>query len=143
MAKNINAKGRRQKSQFLALPHEILRSPAYRSLSPSAVKLLVDVGLQFNGRNNGNLSICMSEMRKQGWRSTATLNRAKKELLAAGLLEQTRQGGLNMGPNLFALTWQSIDECPRKDGRRRHDVNPTNIPSGKWKHFSASRELEG
>ncbi len=133
MASNVNGKNRRIKGGFLMIPHEVLRSPAYRSLSPSAVKLLVDIAGQYNGKNNGDLTACMALMKPRGWRSTSTLNRAKRELLSGGLIEQTRQGGMNLGPNLYAITWKPIDECTDKKGRPRHDATPTTKPSGLWK----------
>ena len=134
MRKNYNGKGRRIKGRFLALPYDVLRSTAYKSLSPYAVKLLVDIGAQFNGSNNGDLNACFSEMKEVGWRSSATLQRAKSELLSAGLIEQTRQGGMNAGPNLYALTWRRIDECTDKYGNPKHDAPPTTTGSGLWKH---------
>lgn len=132
MANNVNGKGRRIKGGFLAIPHDVLRSEAYCSLSPSAVKLLVDIAGQFTGNNNGDLTACMSLMSDRGWRSTATLHRAKRELLQAGLIEQTRQGGMNMGPTLYAVTWKPIDPCETKRGRR-HDATPTKTPSNLWR----------
>ena len=132
MANNVSSKNRRIKGGFLAIPHDVLRSEAYRALSPSAVKLLVDIASQFTGRNNGNLTASMSLMSDRGWRSTATLHRAKRELLRAGLIEQTRQGGMNMGPTLYAVTWNPIDACETKRGRR-HDATPTKTPSNLWR----------
>lgn len=130
---NVTPKGRRIKGGFLMIPHDVLRSHAYKSLSASAVKLLVDIAGQFNGTNNGDLSACMSKLKPMGWVSTSTMHRAKQELLRAGLIEQTRQGGMNAGPNLFAVTWKPVDECTDAKGRRRHDATPTKTPSGLWK----------
>lgn len=135
MNKNINAKGRRLKGSFLAIPHAVLKSDAYLSLRPSAVKLLVDVAGQFNGKNNGDLAACMSIMKSKGWNSSATLTKARNELLNSGLIEITRQGGMNAGPSLYAVTWRPIDECLRKDGTPRHDAKPTEKPSGLWKLY--------
>ena len=133
MGNNVNGKSRRIKGGFLMIPHEVLRSTAYCSLSPSAVKMLVDIGGQYNGKNNGNLTACMTIMRPKGWNSTATLHRAKRELLSAGMIEQTRQGGMNLGPSLYAVTWKSIDACTDGEGRALHDATPTSRPSSFWK----------
>lgn len=138
MPKNMNNKGRAIKGRFLALPLDVLRSPAWRSLSFSASKLLVDVAAQYNGRNNGDLVACMSILGRCGWSSNRTLHKAKSELLRAGLIEQTRQGGMSMGPSLFAITWQAIDDCEDRKGNRRHDVKPTRVASGLWKAKKAA-----
>lgn len=136
MARTVNAKGRRKRATFTALPHAVQDSAAFRSLSAAAVKLLIDILRGYNGRNNGNLACTYSQLRQRGWRSTATLSRAKDELLASGLIEQTRQGGLAQGrriPSLFGVTWLAIDEVLDKRGRNALDVQPTRVPSGRWK----------
>lgn len=133
MAKNSNNKARRIKGRFLALPHNIINSATYRGLSTAAVKLLVDIGEQYNQRNNGDLCAAYSVMQGKGWKSKHTLQKARDELLVAGLIEQTRQGGMNMGPNLYAITWQPVDECRDKSGRRKLDQSPTSHPSNLWK----------
>ena len=50
-------------------------------------------------------------------------------VLAKGLIEQTRQGGLHAA-GLYAITWQAIDECHGK-----LDVAATRVPSNKWRHY--------
>jgi hypothetical protein len=102
-------------------------SQNYRGLSGSAVKLLCDIGRQYRGRNNGDLSAAWSILRARGWRSRDTLQRAISELLAAGMIEKTRQGGLH-ACSLFALTWHAIDDCSGK-----LHVPATRVASGLWK----------
>ena len=46
---------RRAKGQYFGLPHDVMASSNYVKLSAHAVKLLNDLGLQFNGKNNGCL----------------------------------------------------------------------------------------
>lgn len=89
--------------------------------------LLNDIGLQFRGANNGDLSAAWKIMQPRGWRSRDTLCRALAELLHFGLIEKTRQGSLNHC-NLFALTWVAIDEC-----RNKLDASSTAVGSGLWK----------
>lgn len=81
MAKNINAKGRRKKGKFFAFPHVILTHSDFISLSNRAIRLLIDLGMQFNGFNNGDLCAAMTLMKKRGWRSNDQLTKAKNELL--------------------------------------------------------------
>lgn len=68
-------------------------------------------------------------MHPLGWRSRDTLERALHQLIDAGLIELTRQGGLNRC-SLYALTWHAIDECGGK-----LDVPATRVASGLWKEI--------
>jgi len=82
----------RERGRFLALPYAVLTSTAYLSLSPHGIKLLIDLGAQYNGSNNGDLSAAWKLMRPRGWRSEETLAKAKKELLRTQLIVETRKG---------------------------------------------------
>lgn len=125
MAKDRRAKltGKRGQSGFLSIPHPVLVSNAYMALDGWSVKLLVDIAGQFKGSNNGDLTAAWSYMQARGWRSKGTLHKSLNALLAAGLIEQTRQGGKNRC-SLYAVTWRNIDECKGK-----LDVKPTRAPS--------------
>lgn len=131
MAKDRRAriKGRRNTATFLHIPHDVLNSPAYTTLKPSAVKLLIDIAGQFNGYNNGDLCAALSVLRSKGWTSSGGLNKQLKALLESGLIQQTRQGGRNRC-SLYAVTWRAIDECKGK-----LDVKPTNTPSLLYKEM--------
>jgi hypothetical protein len=92
----------------------VLNHSDFISLSYTAKALLLDVGAQYNGFNNGDLCAAHSILKERGWKSNDTRTKALNELIAAGLLVQTKVGGLNAGPHLYALTWQPIDECGGK-----------------------------
>ena len=101
-------------------PDCVLNHPDYIALSYKAKALLTDVGAQYNGRNNGDLQCSRSVMATRGWTSNATRESALRELIETGFLVQTKQGGRGIGPNLYAITWQPIQECNGK-----HDLKPT------------------
>lgn len=127
------AKGRRNEHTFAGLPHAVLKTQKYASLSGWAVKLLVDITNQFDGSNNGDLQASWTCMRKVGWRSKGTLYGAAGELLDVGFILKTRQGGRNQC-SLYAITWKPIDHCP--DKRTKHhklDVDPTRTAPGTWR----------
>lgn len=105
------AKGRSNRAPFLSLNHPMLDSEAFCSLSPRAVKMLVDVGRQYNGSNNGDLSATRSQMLPRGWTSNDQRQKAIRELLDKGFLIVTRYGYRPRVPTLYAITWQSIDHC--------------------------------
>jgi len=121
------AKGRAETGIHFGLPHAVMDSPNYRALHAHAVKLLNDLGRQFRGYNNGDMSAAWRLMQPRGWKSRDTLARALAELLHFGMIEKTRQGGLNRC-SLYALTWHKIDECKGK-----LDVAPSRVASGLWK----------
>lgn len=121
------AKGRREGGSFFAIPHAVLNSENYLKLSGYAVKLLNDIGVQFNGANNGDFCIAWKLMEKRGWKSKGTLHGAKQELLHYGMIILTKQGGRHT-PSLYAFSWLAIDECKGK-----LEVSSTRTPPGNWK----------
>lgn len=118
-------------SSFGALPRIVWMHPDYCHLSGSAVKLLMDLVCQYNGRNNGNLTVAYSVLKRRGWKSKQTISSATHELLDANLIVQTREGYFtNPGGRcaLYAITWKAIDECPGKNLTLR----PTSTPFRKF-----------
>ena len=111
----------------MAIPHRVMRTKKYVRLSSHATRLLNEFALQFNGKNNGDLSATWKMMENRGFNSPSTLNKALKQLKESGFIEVTRYGGNNIC-NLYALTWLAIDDCKGK-----LDVNETRTPSGWWK----------
>ena len=105
---------------FLHLFRSLLDCDDFIALKGNTIKLLIDLASQYNGYNNGDLCATLSVMKKRGWNSNQQLSKALKELQERNLIIQTKQGGLNMGPNLYALTWQPVDECKGK-----LDMEPT------------------
>jgi hypothetical protein len=113
---------------FLSLHRPLLDCSDFISLKGNSIKLLVDIAQQYNGYNNGDLCASLSVMRSRGWNSNQQLSKALKELIDKNIIMLTRQGGLNMGPNLYGITWQPIDECNGK-----LDVKPTTLPPRSFK----------
>ena len=123
----LTSKGR--SARYFALPWSIIKDPRYKNLSAMANTLLIDLGAQYDGFNNGHLVATKKFMfDKRGWKSEESLNKAKQELIAEGLIMVTRCGGKNR-PTLYAFTFNSIDEKPKT----RLHVKPTRIAPGAWK----------
>lgn len=112
----------------MRMPHALLDTPFYISLSTKAKTLLIDMARQYNGFNNGDLQCTFSCMKKKGWKSDDTLTKAHRQLLEKGFLVLTRQGGRNLC-SLFAITWKPINECGGK-----HHAKPSNVSLGYWKY---------
>ncbi len=126
-------KGRSGKSVYFGLPHTLINTRKYRSLSSHAIKLLVDLGSQYRGFNNGDLCAAWALMKDMGWKSRSSLYKAKKELIDVGFIIVTRQGGRNMA-TLFAITWKEINECKGK-----LDIKPTKNAPGGWLDLAAKK----
>ena len=119
------SKSRSNKRRFAGIPHSVMKHPDYVALPPNAKVLLLELAMQYNGRNNGDLTVAWTVMRERGFKSKATLSNAKEKLLESGLIVMTRAGDfMSHKCALYALTWQGIDECPRKG----LDVKPTQTP---------------
>jgi hypothetical protein len=82
---------------------------------------------QYMGYNNGDLTIAWKIAKPRGIKSNAMLRRGTMELIEAGFVIQSRQGGRNRC-SLFALAWFSIDECEGK-----LDVSSTKVAPIDWK----------
>lgn len=130
----LRAKGRRESSSFIPIPHDILESEEYAQLSKNAAVLVfLDLYGQFRGSNNGDFTAAWTVMRKRGWKSKDTLYGAINEALAAGWIIKTRQGGKNKC-SLYAVTWKPIDECGGK-----LDMCATKVASADWKRISKNK----
>jgi hypothetical protein len=125
------AKGRGDKPRFAGIPHHVMRHADYIGLSGSGLRLLLEMVLQYNGKNNGNLHAAWSLLKGRGFNSQTTLNKALAELLEKRFLVKTREGWFsNPGKRcaLYAITWSAIDECPGKN----LDVQSTHAPPRKF-----------
>ena len=127
MARSMRkAKGRAEGHPFVMYQRRVLTDPKFQRLSPRAHKALNYLAGQIRGNNNGDLSIAWKIAREKGWTSNGSLRGGAKELLEAGFIVQTRQGGRNVA-NLYALAWFPIDACGGK-----LDVSPTHVAPNTW-----------
>jgi hypothetical protein len=114
------------------MPHSVLRSPEFASLSPRATKLLIDLLAQYKGENNGDLAPAMALMRERGWRSAALLARAVRELEDKSFTVCTRRGGRHKA-SLYAVSFFAIDWCAGKLEIRA----PSRQFMGAWRRSTA------
>jgi len=110
------------------LPLTLLRHENWTRLTPFGSRLILDLGAQYTGFNNGYLCASWSLMKDRGWRSSETLYKAMLECEHYGLIVRTQHGGLNK-PNLHGFTWRRIDE---KAGHVL-EMRPTEKPCNAWK----------
>jgi DNA-binding transcriptional ArsR family regulator len=113
----MKTKGRREGGRFVMLPEAVILSAEYQSLPGGAVRLLIALAAQYNGRNNGDLAAALSVVRRYGLASADTVSANLKRLEAAGLIVRTRDGQFCGGAStcaLYALAWKPVDPCPGK-----------------------------
>jgi len=120
---------KRGSGQFTSIRTDVLRSEAWANTSSWGTRLIMDLAAQYRGNNNGDLCMAWSVMKKRGWKSKDTLNRAKKELLSKKWIEVTRQGARKVA-SLYALTFWAIDQC---SGKLDPHICPRNKPKDTWK----------
>ena len=121
--------------RFLSLPWFLLeKSPDFgdkaplHAMSESARQTLYFLLWQYNGRNNGDLSIAPAVCAKYGI-ARSVARRGLMALAHCGLVIETRHGGLNHC-SLYAITWLGIDaEVSSKfdDG-----IEPSPVPLRAW-----------
>ena len=118
----------------LIMPHVVLNSAAYLSLSSRAIKLLYDLAMQYNTYNNGALLASWRYMsEKRGWTSADQLAKAKAELIEKSLLVQTVQGLLPNKASWYGLTWLSLDNI------KGLEVTANNWPRGSYARWQKTR----
>ena len=109
--------GNRDGGLFVALPHAVINSAAYRGLSHAARALLIDVAVQLSprGENNGRLLCSRAYLAHLGWKSADTIHRAKSDLIKAELLFETVKGQRPNRASWYAVTWMSLPRLPGFD----------------------------
>lgn len=119
----------------LVIPHYVLNSDAYKTLSGNAVRLLFDIAMQYNTRNNGALLASFRYMsEKRGWTSADSLNRAIKTLEERQLIVKTVQGCMPNKASWFALGWAALDDL------KRLDIAPQAFPRGEYARWKPTTE---
>lgn len=110
----------------MAVPFQVIDSPAWRALRPTAHSLFLFICCQYNGRNNGALKSTYTDAKKAGlFRSPSTFYKALTALWEKGLIALTREGewGSERTYHLWALTIRPIDPNPKLGLVRREATN--------------------
>lgn len=101
---------------FSAIPHDVLDSPAFLSLSFSAKALLLELARQYLGNNNGKLICTEAKLQSRGWKKgSGVITRAKRELLQTGLIFETCKGARPNKASWYALTWYDLEKLAGYD----------------------------
>lgn len=97
---------------FFRLPKALFECTGYLKLNKTQRALLIDLCSQFNGKNNGNLTLAPSIMEALGW-DEKTVKRNKQALLDSKLIRISGHKQLNNKRYmyLYAIAWLEIDDC--------------------------------
>lgn len=135
----VNATGRSNTSRFVRLDYRLLNSNAYRSLTPNARSLLVDLVMLYNGENNGSLYLSVRHAaHRMGVADLTAASRAFDDLVELGFIEVTQQSHFHVkasetsrarcwritweaGPGRKAPSWRFLERepNPQTQARRR------------------------
>lgn len=115
MARGRHKSKSREGGQFVAIPHVVLESNAYLSLSHPARALLLEFALQYHGDDNGRLLCSGKHLARRGWKSNDVITRAKRELLNVGLIHEMVKGCRPNKASWYAVTWQELDKLAGYD----------------------------
>ena len=99
--------------QHSSIPKAVTSCANYAKLTNDGKALIQDAGTQFNGQNNGNISLTYTLMHPMGWSNKRTLFNARHELEYYGFINMSRQGGRH-SPTLYSLAWINIHRCGGK-----------------------------
>ena len=120
---------KRKNGRFIAIPHSVLNCPDYIALTPVAKSLLNELTLQYNGKNNGDLTLAWSVMRERGFNAETTVLRGKNNLLERKIVTEVRKGIAKKGVrlcSLYALNWLRVDEVFHPDGLPKYQMPKIN-----------------
>lgn len=130
------ARHNRDGGRFLALPHVVMESKAFMTLTGHQIKLLLDVAMQLNAgnANNGQLTASWKYLSEdRGWTSKNTMTRSINALIDRGLLFRTRIGRFPNTAAWYAITWAPLHHHPDMD------CGPQDLPRGAYAHWKPSK----
>lgn len=131
-----SARHNRDGGRFLALPHVVLESEAFKSLTGHQIKLLLDIAMQLTAgnANNGRLSASWRYLSEErGWTSKNTIRRCLTALEERYLIYCTRKGRMPNVAAWYAVTWTPLHHHPSMD------VGEQSLPRGAYVGWTAKR----
>jgi len=135
MPRRHNHKGRSTTERFVSLPHWMLQSSAWRSLSPVARSVFIELAAIYNGSNNGRIALSVRDAAGRVRCSKNTAARALAELTQKGFIDLCSRGHFDRKtPHAaeYRLTLHSRDLTGERSSKRfmgwRSD-GPTSVAS--------------
>lgn len=114
MPRRHNRAGR-SKDRFAMVRHDMVKSPAYRRLSPTARAIWIEILCRYNGQNNGDIPLSCREVGQLVGVSKNTASKAFQELLDKGFVRIGQDSSFTLKTRLsrrWALTHESVGNRP-------------------------------
>ena len=124
MGNYSKAKGR-SKSTFVMLRHDIMKSAAWRSLSPNAKCVWLEIMFRYKGDNNGDISLSCREAAEFLGIGKNTAHRAFIELEDRGFIKVGVIAGFN-NKQRMATRWIVT-----------HENHNGKSPTNEWRQYEA------
>ena len=116
---------KRDRGQFIALPYEMIKHPAFATLSSDAVRVLIEMHLGFYGINNGEISFSTRQAMKCLHSGSGRAKKAVDELQDHGFLVCHAQSSFNMKSRKareWEITFQPMPNRPPSNAWRKNTV---------------------
>lgn len=81
--------------RYFQVHHFMAKTDAWRALTAPARAVYLQIGLRYNGGNNGKIQYSVRDAASECILAINTASRAFKELIALGFIEETRHGSLS------------------------------------------------
>ncbi len=117
MPRRHNLKGRSTTDRFVSLPHWMLQSPAWRSLSPVARSIFIELAAIYNGSNNGRIALSVRDAAERVRCSKNTAARALAELTQKGFVDLCSRGHFDRKTPHAAEYRLTLHRCDRTGER--------------------------
>lgn len=118
--------------RFVALPHYLLKSDAWTTLSGDAAKLLVEIWKRHNGANNGEIAFSVREAEDIGLKKSVAA-RALNDLVDRGFLVVTRASAFTVKSRqsrCWRITAEPVGDAPATKDFMRWSPPADSPPSG-------------
>jgi len=118
-----NAKGRNPYSRFVRLPHSLLETSAYRTLSLAARAVLTELAMLENGSNNGELFLSVRDAADRiGVVDLGVVRKALDDLVERGFIKVSQEAHFHIKAaeksraRCWQLTWiPAFGKAPTRD----------------------------
>lgn len=127
--RGVNAKGRSKSEPFIRLHRGVTNSAAWKSLSPVARALLIEVWARNDGTNNGRIGYSVRDGAQALGVGKSTIARAFTDLEESGFLVCSLRSGSTLKTrhaSEWELTTEPRDGQPAKALYRTHQPAPRN-----------------
>lgn len=107
------------------IPLYVLECDELHALKQSARYVLLAIAAQFNGYNNGHMTLTSDDGKRYGIVRPAARSGGLRDLELAGLIVKTHQGGLRpFGPTRWAVPWHPLNY---RNGKQIDPSVPTHV----------------